>query len=345
MSKIFKKSILAAAAGVALAAGAVSTANANSLLFPFFASQGNTESYLLMSNGPAANLHYAWYYGNRTSSGALSTGCNHFDTYGSMTANDLQMQGMTVQAMDANGVSGGVAVFPNGSMGAGLPQNLNPNGGGLGNLPVDGFLVVSTVTAVPTTGTTTAAQDLTGQMVVYDPNAGILFAYAGIDSSKNSTTPTDEGDFSKITANQYVVNWYPQSPSLVQTQWYAIAVGNMKASLVGGTNWTGGAAFTNAGNTVYNNKEVAYSGAAGGSFTCRTLLQPSSFLTAAQVAATGPTGGLARVSFTPFGGASGVLLAKVDATPLLVGSTKTLTNKTTLITMPMPAASGAGPAY
>ena len=90
MKKTFQKTLIAAAAGVALMSLA-GTASANSLLFPYWTTATGAQSVLSISANSSATgltatassrevLHYVYNYG---------TACTHHDNNGAMSANDL----------------------------------------------------------------------------------------------------------------------------------------------------------------------------------------------------------------------------------------------------------------
>lgn len=345
MNKItFKKSLMAVAAGAALATVGMSAANANSLLFPYFATQGGASSYLILRTnnaltpvkigtvvnagqsgqqvqpnaavaGSGGNIHYVWniFQGGLTSAGGAKT-CQHIDAYGWMSPNDVAFQE----------ISQPVSGITDSSVPALLPQ--------LGAGVVQGFLVVSNVTAANVPGTTTAGlaagaaasgstattPTLEGQMIVADPTTGSLFAYNGIVGNNTAAGSTAEGDFSNITATNFGLSWYPQSNAGVasfNTSYYALAVGNMSAAITGQTNWT----TTTSGlvSSPYNNDEVLpYSGTTPVTMGCAASFPLSGMMNAAQYAVVGKSGGQADLKFTVAGGASGVVLTKIDAVQL-----------------------------
>jgi hypothetical protein len=331
MNKItFKKSLMAVAAGAALATVGMSAANANSLLFPYFATQGGASSYLILRSNNAltpvaagtttnagqsgqqvsgGNIHYVWnvFQGGLTSTGGAKT-CQHIDAYGWMTPNDVSFQE----------ISAPISGMTDSSIPALLPQ--------LGAGVVQGFLVVSDVTVAHTPGVTTTGSvlgapasgstaltpTLEGQMIVADPTTGSLFAYNGIVGNSAA-----EGDFTNIAATNFGLSWYPQANAGVanfKTSYYALAVGNMSANITGQTNWT--STTTGLVSSPYNNDEVLpYSGTTPVALGCAASYPLSSMMNAAQYAVVGKSGGQADLKFTP-GGATGVVLTKIDSVQL-----------------------------
>ena len=171
MKKTFQKTLIAAAAGVALMS-AVGTASANSLLFPYFTTATGAQSVLSLSNAgvsvaAATNaLHYVYNYGSA---------CTHYDASGSLTANDILSH--SIAATTVGGF--GKVVSTDTSTPVYFP---------LANQT--GFLVVST-------RTTASTDALRGSMAIVDPASGLVVSYAGIDNNL-ATNGASEGDFSEI---------------------------------------------------------------------------------------------------------------------------------------------------
>ena len=347
MSNIkFKKSLMAVATGVALAGAGMTAANANSLLFPYFSTQGQASSYLLLRSGAitvptgttvvgagtsyqrvtGGNIHYVWNVfpaNTALSGGALA--CTHVDAYGLMTQHDTMFQELS----NPTGVT-----FTDGSTPAFLP----PQGTG----PVQGFMIVSDIvtpavgssTAVGTPGVTGAVGTLNGQMIVADPTSGSLYAYNGIAGAD-----TAEGNFSNIVAKDFNLAWYPQGVTnggAFSTKWYALAVGAEGDAIAQQANWasnyldTAGVIsypsanlVTAAVSNVYdNNENPVYSGTPPSlTLGCATTFTPASLLTTTNAGLLGPTGGQMDLSFTvpAASAASGVVVTKIDAVQLGTG--------------------------
>lgn len=309
----FKKSLMAAAAGVAMAAAGMSAASANTLLFPFFSTQGGASSFLMLRSGAITdtknNVHFTWNL-FADSNGNLLSGlntsvpaqqCVHVDNYGTMTQNDVLFTEMS-----------GPDPYADKSVPAVLPQGLN------GGKPLAGFLVVSD-TAVA--GTATKDGTLTGQMIVADPNLGSVWAYNGIDG--NGATAKD-GDFSNIKAGTFYLSWYPQGGANViqQTAWYALAVGDMSADISAQSNWAPKGGLTVS--QPYNNDEVAsYSGKQNPTIGCASVYSLQNLLTAAQYQQISGTGGQVNISYQPYTAvapntsvATGLVVVKADTAKL-----------------------------
>lgn len=296
MKKTFKKTLLAAAAGAALMS-TVGTADAASLLFPYFTTSTGAQSVLSLANTAVntQSLHYVYNYGAT---------CTHYDAYGTLTSNDILSH--SIASPTAGGF--GKVVSTDTSTPVYFP---------LAN--TNGFLVVSSVTAGNT------ATSLNGSMAIVDPSSGLVVSYAGI-SNGLVTTPintagANEGNFISITDVNFALTSMPSAA--VSTSWYAVVVGDMNAAIAAGANWTGTATFTNNGN-VYNNDEVAYSGTVTKAITCSGPILSTDLMTAAQAAAVGTNGGLVKATAALATGAvssaSGVVMMKMQTVQAAVGA-------------------------
>lgn len=286
MKKTFQKTLIAAAAGVALMS-AVGTASANSLLFPYFTTATGAQSVLSLSNvGATSNVHYVYNYG---------TSCIHYDASGSLTANDILTHSIAAPA--AGGF--GKAVGTDTSTPVYFP---------LANQT--GFLVVSTTTSATTLG-------LQGSMAIVDPASGLVVSYPGISNALDTSAAGNEGNFAAITDSNFALTTLPSA--LVTTSWYNVAVGDMNAAILAGANWGGRNTWSNLGN-VYNNDEVAYSGTVTKAVTCAGPVVASDLMTAAQLAAVGTNGGLVRTTSTNTLGASGAVLMKMQSVQAATGA-------------------------
>jgi len=299
MKKTFQKTLIAAAAGVALMS-AVGTASANSLLFPYFTTTTGAQSVLSLSTNTTTaalgeSLHYVYNYGPT---------CIHYDGFGKMTSNDLMQH--SVAAAAAGGF--GKAVAADGSTPFYFP---------LAN--TQGFLVVST--------RTTAGAVISGDMAIVDPTTGLVVSYAGITNGLDTSVQANEGNFATITDQLFNLSFYPSA--LVTTSWYGVVAGNMSAAIAAGANWTGAATFTNNG-VVFNNDESPFSGTVTKSITCGGTVLPSDLMTTAQQAAVGPNGGLIHASVSSFNtpgsnppaasGGTGVVMNKLQVVLPAVGA-------------------------
>lgn len=282
MKKTFQKTLLAAAAGVAL----MGTASANSLLFPYFTTATGAQSVLSLSNtgGATESVHYVYNYGSS---------CVHFDASGSLTNNDILSH--SIAATSAGGF--GKVVSSDTSTPVYFP---------LANQT--GFLVVSNKT-------TAATNALRGSMAIVDPASGLVVSYPGIDNALD-TTAGGEGNFSAITDLNFPLSFLPSA--MVSTSWYTVVVGDMNAAIVGGLNWGGTYTASNNGN-VYNNDEVAYSGTVTKAVTCAGSIVATDLGTAAQNAAVGTNGGLIRTTGAVTG-ASGAVMMKMQTVQAAVGA-------------------------
>lgn len=283
MKKTFQKTLLAAAAGVAL----MGTASANSLLFPYFTTATGAQSVLSLSNtgGATESIHYVYNYGSS---------CTHYDASGSLTNNDILSH--SIAATSAGGF--GKVVSSDTSTPVYFP---------LANQT--GFLVVSNKT-------TAATNALRGSMAIVDPASGLVVSYPGIDNALD-TTAAGEGNFSAITDVNFPLTFLPSA--MVSTSWYTVVVGDMNAAIVGGANWGGTYAVSNNGN-VYNNDEVAYSGTATKTITCAGSIVATDLGTSAQNAAVGTNGGLIRATGVAAATGTGAVLMKMQTVQAAVGA-------------------------
>jgi hypothetical protein len=303
MKKTFQKTLIAAAAGVALMS-AVGTASANSLLFPYFTTNTGAQSVLTLTTssiGVAAGvksataeaLHYVYNYG---------TGCVHYDANGSMTANDLMSHSI------ASAAAGGFGKVT--STDASTPVYFP-----LANQT--GFLVVSNKTSAGTAV-------IRGSMAIVDPSSGLVVSYAGIDNAANTNgAATTEGNFAGITDLNFVLSSLPNA--VVTTSWYGVSVGDMGPVIGLGANWTGGFTLPNGG-FVWDNDETPYSGAASKTISCAGSIVASDLMTAAQLAAVGPNGSVVKTLGTTTASSAtvqtstGVVLMKLQAVQASVGA-------------------------
>jgi len=299
MKKTFQKTLIAAAAGVAMMSAA-GTASANSLLFPYFTTITGASSILSLSMGQTAgttgagveDIHYVYNYGS---------GCIHFDGTGKMTANDVMQHSIASTAQGGFGKVVGADTS--------TPFYFS--------LKDYGFLTVSTKS--------NALAKISGEIIVYDPSNGLAVSMPGYDGAAANaalvdTTGVNEGDFTVLAETKFNLTTYPTA--LVTTSWYGIVTGNMQSAIAAKTNWAGKAAFTNGG-VVYDNDEVPYSGSATPSVTCSGILTPASFMTTAQASAVGTNGNLVHATATPTS-ATGIMMNKMQ---YVIGAKTTLMHK------------------
>jgi len=265
MKKTFQKTLIAAAAGVAMMS-AMGSASANSLLFPYFTTTTGASSILSLSMGTTAGtgvtgalaglerIHYVYNYGSA---------CTHYDGDGFMTANDVMQH----------------SVASTGAGGFGKVQGTDRSTPFYFPLKDFGFLTVSTKTS-PTAM-------ITGEMIVYDPSNGLAASAAGYSNANVvpsvDTTGANEGNFSWID-NKWNLTAYPSS--LVTTSCYAVALGNMNTAIAANSDWTGRTVFSNGG-VVYDNDEFPYSGTMTPIVRCSGNLNAANLMTTAQVASIG----------------------------------------------------------
>jgi len=290
MKKTFQKTLLAAAAGAALMS-AVGTANANSLLFPYFTTATGAQSVLSLTNttGNTQALHYVYNYGSA---------CTHYDASGSMTQNDILTH--SIAPTTAGGF--GKAVASDTSTPVYFP---------LANQT--GFLVVTSTTAGSN------AQGIQGSMAIVDPATGLVVSYAGISNNlATAVAAGNEGNFNNIADVNFALATLPSA--LVTTSWYAVITGEMSANIIAGTDWAGQAIFTNNGN-VYNNDEVPFSGTVTKTIKCAGSIAATDLMTGAQAAAVGTNGALVKATAgTLTAQASGAVLMKMQTVTAAAGA-------------------------
>jgi hypothetical protein len=288
MKKTFQKTLIAAAAGVALMSAA-GTASANSLLFPYFTTATGAQSVLSLVNAGSAsaveNIHYVYNYG---------AACTHFDATGKLTANDILSH--SIAATTAGGF--GKVVGTDTSTPVYFPLSGQT-----------GFLVVSSKT-------TALTDALSGSMAIVDPASGLVVSYPGIDNALDTTT-VGEGNFAAIVDKNFNLTTLPAA--VVSTSWYAVVVGNMYSAISAGADWKGVATFTNNG-VVYNNDEVQFSGTSTKAVTCAGSVVSTDLMSGATAAAVGTNGALIKASTAFSGGGTGVVLTKFQTVQAAVGA-------------------------
>jgi len=295
MKKTFQKTLIAAAAGVALMS-AVGTASANSLLFPYFTTAVGAQSVLSLSNTGAAPatqaIHYVYNYG---------PSCVHFDKSGSLTANDILSH--SIAATTAGGF--GLVVAGDKSTPVYFPLSAQV-----------GFLVVSSKT-------TASTDALRGSMAIVDTNSGLVASYAGIDNALTNAA-ADEGNFSANIDLNFPLTFMPQGT--VATSWYNVVVGDMSGAIAAGANWGPGLSWSNQG-FIWDNDENQISGTTAKTITCAGSFTPVDLMTTAQASQVTTTGGLLKVLASPvastapaLGTATGAVLMKMQQVQPAVGA-------------------------
>ena len=258
------------------------SANANSLLFPYFTTSSGAQSIVnIVSNGQASSaekLHYVYNYG------AL---CVHFDATGTMSQNDVLQHSIA-------------APFAGGSGKVVGSDTSTPVYFPVANQ--QGFLVVSTRTS--------EIAQINGDMTIIDPNSGLVASYAAISNGVADTTGWREGDFSGIADQKFDLSFL--NPRLAQTSWYAVVTGNMYGVINSGSNWLGSQILSNGG-AAYDNDGLQVPGYKSKQITCAGSFTPNDLLTPAQYAATAVRGGLVHATASNAGGdATGLVLMKMQ---------------------------------
>jgi len=298
MKKTFQKTLIAAAAGVALMS-AVGTASANSLLFPYFTTAVGAQSVLSLSNtgNPATigtqSIHYVYNYG---------PSCVHFDKFGSLTANDILSH--SIAATTAGGF--GLVVAGDKSTPVYFPLS--------GQV---GFLVVSSKT-------TASTDALRGSMAIVDTNSGLVASYPGIDNALDTSAAANEGNYAANIDLNFPLTFMPQGT--VSTSWYNVVVGDMSGAIAVGANWGPGLSWSNQG-FIWDNDENQISGTTAKTITCAGSFQATDLMTTAQASQVTTTGGLLKVLGTPvastapaLGTATGGILMKMQQVQPAVGA-------------------------
>jgi len=301
MKKTFQKTLIAAAAGVAMMS-AVGTASANSLLFPYFTTTSGAQSVLSISGNTSIvgtsgkeTLHYVYNYGSA---------CTHFDGNGSITANDLMQHSIASTA--AGGFGKAVAADTSTPFYFPLANNY-------------GFVVVSSKT-------TAVANLISGEMAIVDPSTGLVTSYAGISNGLDTSVAANEGNFAAITDQRFNLSFY--GSGVTSTSWYGVVVGDMSARIAAGADWNGAQSLGNNG-VIYNNDESPLSGTVAKRITCGGTVAPSELMNAAQLAAVGSNGGLIHATSTslttdvngnPISTSTGLVLSKMQTVQAAVGA-------------------------
>jgi hypothetical protein len=256
------------------------------------------------------NIHWVYFGAPTGGKYTADSFCAHQqDGYGTMTKNDMvNMMVSANPATPTDTTSGNMYGDKSSTFSLTLPA-------------AAGFVVVSVADTSDQSSTTTAAQDLTGQMIVVNANPNVVFGYSAVTG-----TGTKAADFSNITANQYTMSWYPNSA--MNTQWYALAVGDQNAAVSGNSDWN---AITAAKiGQVFDRDETALSQNVTATVGCGTTLSLSAPADATgqqivspanQVAIT--NGGMAQVTFDPAGVPASAQAGKSHATGVVMFKVET----------------------
>jgi len=305
MKKTFQKTLIAASVGAVMAVASLS-AQADSVLFPYYSVGAGKFSFLSLTNKHTASVatHYVWNWKTPAADGtaAISGSCTHEDASGSLTSMDLIQHTVESPTLATGNLTNLQTLFGDTSTPA---YSLTA--------PAVGFLAVH--------GSTGAEGSLIGQMIVVDVAGGTVAAYRGLQNAAS----TAEGDFSAaaLAKTAFTPTWYPTTETGsklgaggIDTTWVAVVLGSGMHL----TTWAGAATFTNsdAANNVYDRDEVPRSGALPATVTCFGTMKRSAFMSAAQATHTvnGGVTTLAAGTFT--GNATGAILTKVE-TSLAMG--------------------------
>lgn len=260
-------------------------AKAESLLFPYYKSDGTNGVYsflTLVDTWGDATLRYIWNYDD------LSTAvkeCIHEEAYGVSTAFDLIQQ--TVVDPGLSGINVPAAFSDASTTAYSLAS------------PSEGFLIVES--------SPSSEGDFYGQIILVDASTGFVSAYKGL----NNPVSVSPGDFSHISTSHtsYFMSNYPVS--VTTTEWYVLVTGRGMTT-VGG--WTGQLTLTNGFGNVWDRDAVDRSGTVDHDIECFDTVGRRDIMTAAQVSWT-DNGGL-WWELTNSGlanGATGALISKIES--------------------------------
>jgi hypothetical protein len=316
-----KKVVLAVGAAVALSAGVMQSAQADSIFFPYYKVGNGAYSFLSLHQeaGTAATFNqsiHIWQW--KLDASNKTSACVHEDAYGKTSPWDLIQQ--TVESPDKAMVPGGNGVDLKTMFADGSTPNYSLQS------PAQGFLTVSNNTAVE--------DDIRGQMIVIDTVSGMVAAYKGFNNPVAQAERTWNSIFTSHAS--YDMTWYPTTESGsklgaagVNTSWFVSVTGQD----VTDTNWAGAVTLTNgflSGN-VYDRDENPRSGFPSLLVRCFAEVQRSDVMTSTQVTHT-VNGGFTWQVATPTGASgvigdgtnsTGILMTKVEATTAL-GAKKTM---------------------
>ncbi|MEF9427001.1 MAG: hypothetical protein L0956_07460 [Candidatus Mariimomonas ferrooxydans] len=274
-------------------------AKAESLLFPYYKSDGTNGVYsflTLVDTSGDVTLRYIWNYDD------LSTAakeCIHEEANGISTPFDLIQQ----------------TVVDPGLSGINLPAAFSDASTAAYSLasPSEGFLIVE---SSPST-----EGDFYGQIILVDASTGLVSAYKGL----NNPMSVAPGDFSHISTSHtsYLMSNYPVS--VTTTEWFVLVTGNGMDNAAG---WGGGLTLTNGFGLVYNRDEDPRSGLLTEDVTCFERISRSDIMTTAQVTHT-DNGGLwwELTNVNLNNGATGALMTKIESSSALGSPIQTISSE------------------
>jgi len=338
MKKTFQKSLLVAAMGAAaLASTAVNAGSygTTNVFFPYITTAFSAFTFITLAGvGAGGAAHYR--YAMKSTTAANSTGCEHQDGNGTLTANDVLQFEVSNKLNVATGIGSGDVT------GTSYPFT--------GGANKHGYLIVNT--AVPGG----SLQNLYGEAVIVDTATGLRMAYttgglntdgaANPDFSINNTgvaggpeaAPTFVPSGFVAPKGTNVVTWYRDGAAFVTTSWFVVPLGatlemtpaGAVGGLIAGYNM-GDSAGAAGQNGAYDVNEAFHSGSIRTDVRCIGVITRANMLQPGALANT-TTGGTAHLSTynqlvagdgAPAGGTAATpsksLVYKMQSSPLVGG--------------------------
>ena len=301
MKKTFQKTLLAAAAGMALAAAGVAHADDN-LLFPYISSVSGGYTFLsITADGNAAvagGSHY--YYMTKLAGAAATSACEHFDGVGANTENDLFQFEMSKQ-VDLITVTGDTTSTPLTMASTGK----------------EGFLMV-------VANTPNVASRMTGEATLVSIGSGLMYTYNGITAPSAAGNPDYGSAATGLQQTNRIFQWY--ADPAVATSFYVANVGtvtNMKLGTLASTFKSVSNKTVVGDEGAFDNNEKLWSGAVAKTITCFGSAKPSDLL-GSDTYAKVKNGGYMEVANVFAGSTTGWAVSKVQK---IVGNNITSVNR------------------
>ena len=337
MNKTFKKTLLVAAvAALSASASMAAEVGTTNLLFPYVSSGSSAYTFLTVGNGGTTNtattVHFV--YGMKAATAANSTGCEHGDGNGTLTASDVMQFEMS-----------GKVALPT-ALANGDTNNSFPWTGGADKV---GFLMLNNQAS--------NGDQLYGSAVVVDTASGLRMAYStqgyNTDSAANpdytinnsgaagGPEPLNNVDVTATGLTGYssnhVVSWY--ATPTVTSSWYVIPLGTeakmSPSSAIGGV--VGTYSMVNATadtGGAYDMKEAFSSGGLSTAVTCYGSVTRDLMLQSLALANTAKGGWAGLASNVTTASSGGVnpnhsLVYSVQTTSAINGSASNFINRVT----------------
>lgn len=299
MKKTFQKTLLAAAAGMALVSG-VAQADDN-LLFPYISSVSGGYTFISITTDANAAVAGGSHYYYMTKLAGATGNCEHFDGLGTNTQNDLFQFEMSKQS-DLITATGDTTSTPLTMASTGK----------------EGYLVV-------TANTPDVASRYTGEATLVSVGSGLMYTYNGITAPSAAGNPDFGNAATGLQQTNRIFQWY--ADPAVSTAFYIAPVGTL-------TNMKGGALTVsvksvsnkgvNGDEGAFDNNEKLWSGAVSKTITCFGSVKPSDLL-GSDTYAKVKNGGYMEVGTGAFpGNTTGWAVSKVQK---IVGSNITSVNR------------------